>query len=221
MNAEMQPWPAWRYNNIVYYRNYKTASTLYLNLFEQHLQWQQTTIADIDWQHDKVFAHIRHPYKKYISALAEFVAGATSTMSDSNLVSHPDYIKTLTNSVYLDGHGVALYDIFGHYAEQIDWIPIDSEVDHFAMTVEFLKHAGLTDSETYSRLLHAVPRSSSNISKNSYNKQKLIELLTQVPLSSQVMHYLDYDVILYDAVINNFDSGASTWPSISWLGKRP
>ena len=63
-------WPAWRCGNLVYYRNYKCATTFYLHIFKT---WEEITTHDIDWEKDHVFSYIRDPIERYRSGIAEFL----------------------------------------------------------------------------------------------------------------------------------------------------
>ena len=52
------PWDCYRSGNLVYFRHFKCATTTYLGLFDDKLQWEHTNTQQINWEKDKIVSEI-------------------------------------------------------------------------------------------------------------------------------------------------------------------
>jgi hypothetical protein len=206
----------YRHGNLVYFKSLKCASTFYLNLFDTHLNWQKIGTNDINWATDRVFSHIRNPINKRNSGMAEYfttyVRPAELRARVAALLDDDGLVKVVGQSPYYDPHNLSFHDMLGDYAELVDWIPIDVDVDHVSMTMKLLSENGikLTGME-----LTNLSDKEKNISTG--NKKKICDQLTKVDLTPLIKKYLDYDFILYNHVVDFFNPSGNNWDEISWL----
>jgi hypothetical protein len=213
-------WQALRFGNLVYYRNFKAASSSYLELLDRQLGWTPITINEVDWNKDHVFGHIRDPFERRIAGLAEYVFKIYQEENPHNynddsflaLVTHPYFVQMIGRVSVLDDHTVPLYQILGHYSELVDWIPMDRpDINHVLATTKLLTHYGI-------QLDQAIDEKKRNVSTGI--KKQFINQLRSLHRSNLVVTDLDYDDILYQHVITFFDFSKTQWQDISWLKKK-
>jgi len=222
MNSKFSPvsrsWQAYRFNNLVYFRHFKCASSFYLELFSTTLKWAQISIQDIDWANDHVFSYIRNPFDKRITGLAEYVCRVyqEENSKDYNhktfleLINHPYFSRIIAKTFILEDHSLPIYNILGTNAELVDWIPIDANgIDHVKLTLKLLA------SHDINVELSGIPAKHINVSAG-YKKQFIKQLKTEA-VPNLVITDLDYDDILYSHVLSFIDPTKNTWQQISWL----
>lgn len=176
------------------------------------LGWQQTTLDTVDWQHDKVFSYIRDPHKRRIAGVAEYAA-LQSPYAGTEIVCDKKYMKMMNDIFILDPHTVSIHDILGSRAELVDWIPVDTKVDHIQMTEIFLKENG---HDVDLRFAYNMSSAERNVTLGGPRKT-VQDYLATLPQHTYVISYLDYDDILYRHVNMLFDPTGACWDNISWL----
>ena len=90
--------------------------------------------------------------------------------------------------------------MLGKNAELINWIPIDTGVDHKSITFNILESRGVNVSEEIKDWFLILPR----VNESTATETKVFELLSLQPVPPHVLRYLDYDTILYQHVIRNY-----------------
>lgn len=191
------PWECYRCpnTNLVYFRHMKCASTLYSMLFYK-LKWEKTDTHHIDWNYDKVFSLIRNPLNKHRKGIVEYFYfyyrhGARSQIEI--FLKNLDLIQILAQIPYLDVHSMSLYSMLGTNAELVDFIPIDTGINHKRYVLDSIKQYVNIDTEIESWFL-LLPK----IGELSGKNNELFERLMQEPTPSQILRYIDYDTILYE-----------------------
>lgn len=204
-------WICFRSGNLVYLVMLKCASSMYREIFSR-LGWKQTSLDTVDWERDKVFSYMRDPMKRRISAVAEYAA-MQSPYTGTDIVTDEKYMQMMNDMFVLDHHTVSCYDILGSKAELVDWIPIDTNIDHIKMTQIFLKAHG---HDVDLGFAYSIDPAGRNVTLGGPRKV-VKEYLETLPQHSFVISYLDYDMVLYQHVNAFFDPNGGVWDSISWL----
>lgn len=204
-------WLCLRSNNLVYVVTLKCASSMYRSIFTR-LGWEYTTLKSINWEQDKVFSYIREPHKRRIAAVAEY-ASLQSPYAGTAIVCDEKYMKMMNDIFILDHHTISIRDMLGTNAELVDWIPMDTDVDHIKMTELFLKHNGNSVD-----LRFAYHMSSAERNVTIAGPRKIVQdYLATLPQHTYVQSYLDYDDVLYRHVTMLFNPTGGSWHDISWL----
>ena len=189
-------WDCYRSGNLIYFRHFKCATSTYLRLFEEKLQWEQTDTQKIDWEKDKVFSYIRNPLIKHYKGIVE---GLTffPRMFDFFYQSTDDKdLEFLAQLTSIEPHSYTIHRFFSDNALKVHWIPIDTELNHKQATYDFLKHNGYqVPDQVQTWFNNLSPENQSNEKeKHIFNK------LMSTPASPDVKRYIDFDSCLYEAI---------------------
>jgi hypothetical protein len=202
----------YKHNNLVYLCIPKHASTTYRGIFHDHLGWKKVDIHDINWETDKVFAHIINPDVRHTKGTVEFLI----ELNLDQYIDHP-LLKTLLTCAIFDHHSQPIVGFIGKdLCYKIHWIPLD-HVDSDRMTNIFLRDHGIeidvsafpkegVRSIEKHRLYKTIERLKEQVKTNSANTQ-----------FTSVRNWFDRDFILYDDVVCNIRPERETWNEISWI----
>lgn len=198
-----------RHQNLVYLSIPKHASTFYQDIFLNHLGWKKIDLQDIDWDKDKVFAHIINPMVRHTK-------GTIQALMQLNLikyVDHPLLQELLPNAIF-DYHSQPLVTTIGRdICYKIEWIPLDHpEFSGNQLTTIFLRDHGVSID------LNAFPmiNISDKFKKDLFNK---ISKLKSDNLSIQ--NWYEQDISLYESVLNSGrPTNWNSWHDLSWLERR-
>lgn len=199
LNYVTADWPCWKSPdcNLIYWVNYKCASTLYRNFF-QSVGWQEITSRQINWKTDYVFSYIRNPLIKQRKGIVEiFFKDKTFTELVTPITNNHTALVLLAQATCLDGHTETIHNLLGNNARCVDWIPIDTEIDHKTYTINLLEKHNITVSEENKQRLINQGRANESTQVESDLFQKLMSIETP----PQVLRYVDFDQCIYDQVI--------------------
>ena len=125
----------------------------------------------------------------------------------------PAYRIFVQQTPVLDQHTVSYHDNFGDHCDQIDWIPVN-DADHQTT-------ADLTSLMLFDHGINIFNRWHWPYRHNSEPKKKLLEQQVAVCLAEAatpaVSAYLHQDWMLYQRVIEQFNSIGKIWADVSWL----
>ena len=194
---------AYRYNNLVYLRTLKCASTYYYKLFEAN-GWHKISANDIDWRQDHVFSFIMNPF---IRRLKGFVEVISTTKNWHLLGQNSDFWSML---LYLDLHSMPYTLSYGDFVNKIDWIPIDQTYSSDSLLEKLLNDYNITLNFTNALTFKR---------ESSASKLKLYETIKQLsdPCSAETFILVNNDMILYEKVLANINVDGKTWKECSWL----
>jgi hypothetical protein len=103
----------------------------------------------------------------------------------------------LANIAYLDFHSMSIYDHLAENSEKVTWFPIDLPAfDHVANTLQFIEQYTTIPDEIKHWFLTVAP---TNISTGL--KKQYVNRLLEIPPSSQILKYIDFDQCLYDQIV--------------------
>ena len=195
------PRECWRGpNNTVYFVHSKCASRTY-DMLMGKLGWNKITTQDIDWIEDCVFSYIRDPIVKHRKGIAEFFFYNKNLLPlSTDIINNKLWVIALSSATCLDHHSESIHNMLGKNAELINWIPIDTGVDHKSITFNILESRGVNVSEEIKDWFLILPR----VNESTATETKVFELLSLQPVPPHVLRYLDYDTILYQHVIRNY-----------------
>jgi hypothetical protein len=201
---------AYRFKNLVYVPITKHASTSYSELFSKKLKWEEVQTDSINWDCDKVFAHIIHPYTRHLKGIAQCLY----KYNIMDIVNDHRFIKLLGTAVF-DLHSYPLAESFGDKIYKIDWLLLDHhEVNGNYITTKFLQNYGIDITEKDIPTLNE----SSIVLKQTTDRIKSIR--DQQDLTGTLTYFYDRDVVLYNRVYQYTsvcDLDFCTWDQCSWL----
>jgi len=195
-----------RYNNLVYLRTLKCASTYYSTLLKNN-GWQCQSATTINWDQDHVFSFIMNPFERRIKGLAELI----EITKNYKLL---DQDKNFWSMVlYLDLHSIPVTLALGNLVKKIDWIPIGHTISNDELFVKLLDH-------------YQIKLNFDNPPVNKYQASNAkIELYNRIrdlstPLSAETFSIVNQDNLLFENVCKSIDSSKQSWPEISWLSNN-
>ena len=202
------PWLCFQDPNsrLVWWVHSKCACSFYKAVFNL-LGWVRSTTADIDWESNIVFSHIRDPLVKHRMGIVEwFYQRRKENMLEENF-DNQDFFEMLSEIVYLDIHSMSIREHLGtENSKKIHWIPIDSEQNHLQQTVDFIEQHIAISPSIKKIILNMPPVHVSSQFKKQCNKK-----LLDIPPTPLITKSIDYDQWLYDrATKKNFEP--STYP---------
>ena len=199
----------YRYNNLVYLRTLKCASSYYSKFFKTN-GWTADTANNIDWKNDHVFSFIMNPEERRLKGLTEFVAAnSQQQLLDCDFIFWGGVL-------YLDMHAVPYSISYGKYVDKIDWIPID--LNHQAGSANNLLAVLLSNYN----LQYEFPEFKEH--ESSQEKLKIYEMIKEKTKNGNfAMHLgLENDIELYHDVCTNIKPWLiynNIWKDISWLSQ--
>ena len=203
-----------RFNNLVYIPITKHASTSYTNLFKDRLGWERTQTHQIDWNQDRVFAHIIDPFERHLKGIFQCLVKYDLL----DLLEHPKF-KTLLGTAVFDLHSYPLSVSFGDNIHKIDWLLLDHpRYSGNYVTCKFLQSQGVNIKET------DIPQEHVGSPKSKQLIDQIRQLRTSNGLSGILYYFYEQDALLYNLVKNNtmLDKiETHAWDEISWLTNKP
>jgi hypothetical protein len=194
---------------LVYVRTLKCASTFFWHSFNQKFGWEEIVFDNINWETQQVFSHIQNPSLRRIKGVTEFIW----MNGTHHRLAEPDYRTFIQQTPVLDQHTVSYHENFGERCDQIDWIPVDS--NNHQVT------ADLTSRLVYDQGIFVFNHWHWPFKHPSPPEKRLLEQQVAVCLAEvatpAVDEYLRKDHVLYQQVIDRFDSTAKTWAETTWL----
>ena len=185
--------------DLVFYPHQKCASSTYRKLFEFQ-NWLVIDVNDIDWTRDKVFAHIRDPLVRHRKGVVEDIVDVAKISPQvMEFFLTPAGAKFLTVITIVEYHCHTIEKRFGHTnASLINWIPIDTNLDHVEITFEFLKKNGAPVADNVKQQFLLTP----NANTSTVTELKLYNMLMAEPTPGEILRYIDFDRCLYAEVLN-------------------
>jgi hypothetical protein len=216
MNKQRHYIEVCRYNNIVYLRTLKCASTFFYWNFTKHLDWQEIAWSDIDWENDHVFTHMLEPVQRRHKAVAERLSMfglCEQYLADANLR------ECLEHALILDQHSESYTTRYGSACQHIDWIPLQpSNQRNVQLTELLLAHNGVTDINWDYSFAHP----GEDIKKQV--EQQLArtwhQALYQDRLLEWQQNHLQLDLDLYVDIVKRVNLQGLTWSEITWLRNK-
>jgi len=202
-----------RWNNLVYLRTLKCASTFFYWNFTKKLGWQEIAWSDIDWDHDHVFSHMLEPVQRRHKAVAERLAMfglSEQYLADANLRT------CLEHALILDQHSESYTTRYGSACQHIDWIPLQSSNNHnIKLTELLLAKNGVTDIKWDYGFSH--PGEDNKKQVEMLLAKTWDQALYQGRLLEWQQHHMQSDLDLYAAVAQRFNAQGTSWSEASWL----
>ena len=190
------PWLCYRSiknTNLVYFSCNKCASTFYDEFFEK-LSWIKTTTQDINWLDDYVFSYIRNPLIRHRKGIVEGLNFFPNMKSV--FVNHPERLSFLANLTSVEAHSYSLHRMLGDNAKQVNWIPIDTDLDHRKYTLNILaKHNENIDQKIATWLIK-----SNKVNESTVEEIELFNQLSSIDPPPEILRHLDFDICLYNKV---------------------
>ena len=204
---------ALRFNNLVYIPITKHASSSYEQLFDKTLKWERIQTDRIDWQVDKVFAHIIHPYERHLKGIYQCLEKYRIT----DIINDPRFLKLLTTAVF-DLHSYPLSVTFGDKIHAIDWLILDHHrISGNHITHKFLKSYGIDVEES------TIPKMNSSTIQEKELINKIRQIRENNNLTGTLTYFYEQDVLLYN-LVNQFTMFAELdnyhWDQVSWLANK-
>ena len=205
-----------RYNNLVYLRTLKCASTFFYWNFNKNLMWQEISWSSIDWKNDHVFSHIMEPVKRRHKAVAERLF-----MFDlcDQYINNLNLQECLEHSLTLDQHGESYSTRYGTACNRIDWIPLQpNNHDNIRLTEILLDNSGVNNinwNYSYSHTGENIKTQVEKILETRWN-----QALYQGKLLEWQQNELQQDIDLYKNITQSFDRNATSWCNMSWLSQE-
>jgi len=189
------PWLCYRSPKnakLIYFSCNKCASTFYDAFFEK-LNWTKTTTQDINWSEDRVFSYIRNPLVRHRKGIIEGLFGFFSEMKPV-FFGNPERLRFLANLTSIEAHSYSIYRMLGDNARHIDWIPIDTDLDHKQYTLDILaEHNENIDQETANWLINT-----DKVNVSTVEEIDLYNQLCSIETPPEILRYLDFDICLYN-----------------------
>jgi hypothetical protein len=177
---------------LIYFSCNKCASTFYDAFFEK-LNWTKTNTQDINWSEDRVFSYIRNPLVRHRKGIIEGVFVYFPEMKPV-FFGNPERLRFLANLTSIEAHSYSIHRMLGDTARHIDWIPIDTDLDHRQYTLDILaEHNENIDQETANWLINA---DKANVS--TVEESELYNQLCSIKTPPEILRYLDFDICLYN-----------------------
>jgi hypothetical protein len=184
--------------DLVFYPHQKCASSTYRMLFEEQ-QWSIIDINDINWGRDKVFAHIRDPLIRHRKGIVEGICNYYTEFKDLFLT--PLAAKFLVNVTIVESHSYTIEKWLGRdHAVLVNWIPIDTNLDHVAETFKFLEASGAPVQEQVKQWFLEIPKQ--NVS--TPEELAMYNMIMAEPTPGEILRYLDFDRCLYGEVAGSY-----------------
>jgi hypothetical protein len=201
---------AYRFNNLVYIPIPKHASSSYIELFRNQLNWLPIQTDTIDWANDHVFAHLLHPYTRHLKGITECI----QKYDLIELLDDEKFLKLLGTAVF-DLHSYPLATMFGDNLYKIDWLLLDhTEMSGDYITTKFLENYNIKIEE------NKIPRLHTRYKHLIYVLEKIKEIRDQNDLTGTLTYFYDQDVVLY-ALVNQHTRFCEIdnlpWNECSWL----
>lgn len=178
--------------NLVYFVHRKCASCTYIDLFTR-LNWTSCKSDTIDWDKDTVFSHIRNPLVKHRKGVVEIIS--KFNLIDT-VIDNPALQTLLAGSTGLDVHTITIQRFLGNNAVKVNWIPIDTKSDHKEETINFIERHGQTVNHRVKTEFYQAPIQN----QSSASETKLYNMLMDLPVTSGIVRYIDFDRCLYDYI---------------------
>ena len=202
-----------RWNNLVYLRTLKCASTFFYWNFTKKLGWQEIAWSDIDWDHDHVFSHMLEPVQRRHKAVAERLAMfglCEQYLADESLRT------CLEHALILDQHSESYTTRYDSACFKIDWIPLQPQhKDNIQLTELLLASEGVTGITWDRDFAH--PGESNKKQVESLLAQTWDQALYQGQLLEWQQNHMQADLDLYAAVAGRFNARGTSWVDVSWL----
>lgn len=184
--------------DLVFYPHQKCASSTYRQLFVE-LKWEVIDINDVDWRKDTVFAHIRDPLVRHRKGIVEGICNYF--VEAEELFFNPVGAKFLTNITIVESHSYTIEKWLGaNNAVLVNWIPIDTDIDHVQETFKFLKNQGAPIQEDVKQWFLNLPRAN----KSNPKELKLYDMLMAEETPGEILRYIDFDRCLYSQVVDSY-----------------
>ena len=201
---------AYRFNNLVYIPITKHASSSYIELFRNQLNWEPIQTDEIDWANNHVFSHLLHPYTRHLKGITECIQKYDLT----ELLDNKKFLKLLGTAVF-DLHSYPLSTVFGDQLYKIDWLLLDHyEVSGDHLTVKFLEYHNIKINE------EDIPKLHTRSKELSHVLDKISKIRDQNDLTGTLTYFYDQDVVLY-ALVNQYTRFCEvdnlSWDKCSWL----
>jgi hypothetical protein len=201
---------AYRFNNLVYIPITKHASSSYIELFRNQLNWEPIQTDEIDWANNHVFSHLLHPYTRHLKGITECIQKYDLT----ELLDNKKFLTLLGTAVF-DLHSYPLSTVFGEQLYKIDWLLLDHpQISGDYLTVKFLEHHGIKIFEGDIPKLHKAHNAQTKL------LDKISEIRDQKDLTGTLTYFYDRDVVLY-ALVNQHtrfcEINNMPWKECSWL----
>lgn len=184
--------------DLVFYPHQKCGSSTYRRLF-QMLDWVVIDISDIDWDKDKVFAHIRDPLIRHRKGIVEGICNYFTEFAD--VFKDPLAVKFLSNVTIVESHSYTIEKWLGRdRAVLVHWIPIDTSLDHTNETFEFLTANGAPVPDEIKQWFIDLPR----INESNSDELLLYNMLISEETPGEILRYIDFDRCLYGQVLDSY-----------------
>lgn len=205
---------AYRSGRLVYIPIAKNASTSYRYVFHEDLGWEHITCDLINWDTDRVFGHLQHPYTRHTKGLAEamFRYGFQDLVNDHRL-------RRLMATAVFDLHSYPLVPTLGEdWCYKIDWILLDHpkakwepESRSDVLTNKLFKEYGIDRDVT-----HYKRKYTSSKYKLALERQ-LTKIREENDPEDTLTHFYDRDIVLWNRVAQHTHYWDQDWRQVSWL----
>lgn len=203
---------AYRFKNLVYVPLPKHASKSYIYLFSNVLGWERTETCFVDWETDKVFAHLVHPITRYIK-------GSVQALTQNNLahlVDLPDFAKLVSTSCFFDRHAYPLSVMLPlELCYKMEWLLLDHHlVTGEKFTQGFLRSHGI-DITT-----DMIPKFNTSTVEKKIVAKKIKSLVDANNAIDSLIFFLQEDLNLYNQVhihTHFYNLESKPWTEISYL----
>ena len=216
-----------RRGNLVYIAILKNASRFYLNFFKLQLGWENINIEDINWDDDTVFAHMSNPMDRHVKGIVQAAKPYVSIIR--KLIDNDEFSEILGYSI-VDVHSMPLCITLGHYAQKIDWIPLDEEIQSEYLTVKFLEYHNIiveppvepqrfrnsnavADKLLRNKIRQLIEKNKENTTLDFFYKQ---DILLYNKVKSQYMKFRDDVIKKYNVPIMDYENSKKVWKELNW-----
>jgi hypothetical protein len=104
----------------------KCASTYYLDLFENQLGWEESSLDQINFDQDLAFGTLMHPVTRCLKGQAQWLWQVVRQLDCFQTLHFDEYFKIITEDLLIpDLHSLPYNITFGKYLDKIHWIPMD------------------------------------------------------------------------------------------------
>lgn len=203
-----------RWENLVYLRTLKCASTFFYWNFTKHLGWTETHWNAIDWQNDHVFTHMLDPVERRHKAIAERLH---MHRLGSLYLENPDLQAALQHAWQLDEHNESYCTRYGTAVNHIDWIPLsDNNRENIRRTEKLIEfhQPGTMPIQWDMNFAHYADHNKKAVETRL--RQSWQEGLYKGLIEWQQFQYAD-DMNLYQRVVQRFNALGESWSDMSWL----
>jgi hypothetical protein len=184
--------------DLVFYPHQKCGSTTYRALF-QELNWLVIDISDINWDKDKVFAHIKDPLVRHRKGIVEGISNYFTEFTD--MFKDPLAAKFLTNVTIVESHSYTIEKWLGRdRAVLVNWIPIDTSLNHVEETFKFLKVSGATVPDNVQQWFSNLPKRN----ESTPDELLLYNRLMAEETPGEILRFIDFDRCLYGQVLDYY-----------------